>query len=295
VALSFWSHRGYTDSSSCSETDSEEITKPSCLSSFLKPARVRGVWPLLEEQDRCVGTAVRCDLSYQHIQDEMGSVHANAFRLYLRGLALCHLLRGRVHHDFCTGHLRLDSHHLLRIGHLSQLQDWIPRYICQGHGGDMTAFWLRRDQSASNRPQNNSQELLQDLAAGGCRVDNSLRRHCDQSEPGVLQAVQGTFKIPESCSPALKIKATRVVKIVKIVRLFKIVKMLRIVKIPSQLRHLETMFNKGVLRLITFFSAAILITHLCACFFYYSSYVDGFDPVSQKNTEIGLHWPRTLG
>ena len=70
------------------------------------------------------------------------------------------------------------------------------------------------------------------------------------------------------------------VKIVKIVRLFKIVKMLRIVKIPSQLRHLETMFNKGVLRLVTFMSAAILVTHLCACFFYYSSYLEGFDPVS---------------
>lgn len=68
-------------------------------------------------------------------------------------------------------------------------------------------------------------------------------------------------------------------KIVKILRLLKIVKMLRIVKIPTQLRHLETMFNRGVLRLITFMSAAILVTHLCACFFYYSSYLEGFDEV----------------
>eukprot|EP00210_Caulerpa_lentillifera_P001188 g1144.t1 len=73
-------------------------------------------------------------------------------------------------------------------------------------------------------------------------------------------------------------KATRIVKIVKILRLLKIVKMLRIVKIPTQLRHLETMFNRGVLRLITFMSAAILVTHLCACFFYYASYLEGFDP-----------------
>lgn len=76
------------------------------------------------------------------------------------------------------------------------------------------------------------------------------------------------------------------VKIVKIVRLFKIVKMLRIVKIPTQLRHLESMFNKGVLRLVTFMSAAILVTHLCACFFYYSSYLEGFDPVSIPKPDL---------
>ncbi len=29
-------------------------------------------------------------------------------------------------------------------------------------------------------------------------------------------------------------------------------------------------------------SAAILVTHLCACFFYYSSYLEGFDPVSHS-------------
>ncbi|GMH40004.1 hypothetical protein BSKO_07908 [Bryopsis sp. KO-2023] len=72
-------------------------------------------------------------------------------------------------------------------------------------------------------------------------------------------------------------KATRVVKLVKILRLLKIVKMLRLFKIPTLLRHLESAFGRGLLRLVSFMSAAILVTHLVACFFYYSAYLEGYD------------------
>ncbi|CAD7701984.1 unnamed protein product, partial [Ostreobium quekettii] len=71
--------------------------------------------------------------------------------------------------------------------------------------------------------------------------------------------------------------ATRVVKLVKILRLLKIVKMLRIFKIPTLLRHLESVFGRGFLRLTTLMSAAILVTHLVACFFHYAAYLAGKD------------------
>ncbi|CAD7696757.1 unnamed protein product, partial [Ostreobium quekettii] len=71
--------------------------------------------------------------------------------------------------------------------------------------------------------------------------------------------------------------ATRVVKLVKILRLLKIVKMLRLFKIPTLLRHLESVFGRGFLRLTSLMSAAILVTHLVACSFHYAAYLAGDD------------------
>lgn len=55
--------------------------------------------------------------------------------------------------------------------------------------------------------------------------------------------------------------------------------MLRIFKIPNLIHHLETAFNRGLLRLCCFLSAAVLIIHLVACFFHYMAYIEGYNEV----------------
>lgn len=64
------------------------------------------------------------------------------------------------------------------------------------------------------------------------------------------------------------------IKLAKILRLLRIIKMLRLLKVGEIIRQMETIVGKGVLRLLYLMTAAATITHMVACLFYYTAYLD---------------------
>lgn len=63
----------------------------------------------------------------------------------------------------------------------------------------------------------------------------------------------------------------RLAKFTRILRVLRVVKLLRILKVPALLKRIESSTGRNGIRSIVVVGAAILITHLAACGFYYTA------------------------
>ena len=67
--------------------------------------------------------------------------------------------------------------------------------------------------------------------------------------------------------------AAQVIKLAKILRLLRIIKMLRVLKVGELVSRMETIVGKSITRVLYLMTAAVLVTHIVACLFYYTAYL----------------------
>lgn len=81
----------------------------------------------------------------------------------------------------------------------------------------------------------------------------------------------------------------QVIKLAKILRLLRIIKMLRVLKVGELVSRMETIVGKSVVRVLYLMTAAVLVTHIVACLFYYTAFLSDLTVRSMLVTGCAKH------
>uniref|UniRef100_A0A061QTN1 Potassium sodium hyperpolarization-activated cyclic nucleotide-gated channel protein n=1 Tax=Tetraselmis sp. GSL018 TaxID=582737 RepID=A0A061QTN1_9CHLO len=82
-------------------------------------------------------------------------------------------------------------------------------------------------------------------------------------------------------------KGLRLARFTRILRLLRVVKLIRVLKVPALLQRIEYVTGRGALRSATVVGAAVLITHLVACGFFYAAQLRMEELLGEELKNIG--------